>query len=154
MRTPTHIMIHHSYTSDSETVSWAAIEKFHKETMKWLDIAYHAGVECVTNNLELYEYKYQALIGRPVNAFAAACPQGRMNEVALHVCCIGNFDIAPPPKEMIDVLLKRILIPWSEEFSIPVDNWVGHRDYNSQKSCPGTQFNLAELRHLGTKGFF
>ena len=147
-------MIHHSLTPDSGTVSWAAIEKFHKETNKWLDIGYHAGVECITNSLDLYEYKYQALIGRPVNAVAAACPQGRMNEVALHVCCVGNFDLAPPPKEMIDVLLKRILIPWSEEFNIPVDNWVGHRDYNSQKSCPGIQFNLAELRHLGTKGFF
>src|SRR6266496_1343623 len=100
MRIPTHIMIHHSLTSDGETVSWPAIEKYHIETNKWLDIGYHAGIELVTNNTDLYDYRYQALIGRSVSTIAAACPQKDMNTIALHVCCVGNFDIAPPTKEI------------------------------------------------------
>jgi hypothetical protein len=150
MRVPTHIMIHHSLTPDGEKVSWPAIEKYHIETNKWLDIGYHAGVEVVTNNIELYEYKYQALIGRPLYALAAACPQKNMNVMALHVCCIGNFDLGPAPKEMLEVLLKRIIIPWSEQFSIPAQNWIGHRDANPNKTCPGTMFDLDNLRTLGT----
>lgn len=148
MRIPTHIMIHHSLTEDGSTVSWAAIEKYHKETYKWLDIGYHAGIEVVTDNLELNKYKYQALIGRPVYAHAAACPQGNMNAVALHVCCVGNFDLVAPSVDYLKVLLKRVIIPWATEFSIPPSNWVGHRDYNVNKSCPGNKFNLNMLKAL------
>ena len=148
MRIPTHIMIHHSLTKDGSTVSWPAIEKYHKETNKWLDIGYHAGIELVTDNPELDNYKYQALIGRPLNHMAAACPQRNMNTVALHVCCIGNFDLAPPPQELLVTLLKRIILPWALEFSISAQNWVGHRNYNPNKTCPGTKFNLEALKLL------
>lgn len=152
MRIPTHIMVHHSLTPDGDTVSWAAIEKYHREVNKWMDNGYHAGIEIVTNNIELYEYKYQALIGRSLEVPAAACPQGDMNIHALHVCCIGNYDLGPPPKEMLDILLKRVIIPWSIQFSIPSKNWVGHRDFNPNKTCPGTMFNMDVLRTLGTTG--
>lgn len=148
MRIPTHIMVHHSFTEDGPTVSWAAIEKYHKETNKWADIGYHAGVELITDNPELEKYKYQALIGRPLHSIAAACPQGDMNLHALHVCCVGDFDIAPPSEELLIVLLKRVIIPWAIEFSIPPSNWVGHRDYNPNKSCPGTKFDLGVLKAL------
>jgi hypothetical protein len=142
-------MIHHSLTEDSETVSWPAIEKYHIQTQGWNDIGYHAGVELVTNNKELEGYQYQGLIGRGVNQLAAACPQGDMNKVALHVCCVGNYDLKPPPLELLRILLKRFLLPWSSEYGIPVENWVGHRDYNPHKTCPGTQFDLGVLRNMG-----
>ena len=145
-------MIHHSLTEDGGTVSWPAIEKYHKETNHWLDIGYHAGIEVVTDNPDLTTYKYQAIVGRPVYAIAAACPQGLMNEKALHVCCVGNFDLVSPTKEMLSVLLKRVLIPWATEFSIPPTNWVGHREYNPHKSCPGNMFDLNALRVYGALG--
>jgi len=150
MRIPTHIMVHHSLTDDGTTVSWAAIEKFHREDPKhlWRDIGYHAGVEVVTENPDLAAYRFQALFGRGVHAMAAACPQGRMNEVALHVCCVGNFDLTAPPLKMIECLVRRVIVPWRTEFGIPVTNIVGHHDFNPAKSCPGTRFDLDLVRRL------
>lgn len=145
----THIMIHHSLTKDSGTVSWAAIEKFHRETNGWRDIGYHAGVESVVDLAgPLGAYAYQGLIGRPEYAQAAACPQGNMNVRALHVCCVGNFDAVAPSRSLLTQLVRRVVLPWMTEFSIPPENIIGHRDFNSLKTCPGKLFDLEVLRRM------
>lgn len=144
----THIMIHHSFTDDSKTVSWPAIEKYHRETNGWRDIGYHRGVELVTADPGLASYRYQALIGRADRDQAAACPQGNMNVLALHVCCVGNYDLAPPPDELLIVLRNRVLVPWMQEFGITPERIVGHRDFNPAKSCPGLKFDLDKLREM------
>jgi hypothetical protein len=143
-----YIMVHHSWTEDSGTVSWPAIEKFHKETQGWNDIGYHAGVELVTDNLELAKYRYQALMGRSLKEQAAACPQKDMNLRALHVCCIGNYDLGAPPQELLEVLVHRIVKPWMVMFGILPVNIVGHRDFNPTKTCPGKLFDLNVLRGM------
>jgi N-acetylmuramoyl-L-alanine amidase len=137
----THIIIHHSLTPDGQTVSWGAIEKYHKETQGWSDIGYHAGVELIGDS-------YYALIGRGVNESAAACKESHMNAVGLHVCCVGNYDLISPAPEMIAVLLKRIILPWKAQFNIPVENIMGHRDFATYKSCPGKLFDLEMIRNL------
>lgn len=146
--TRTHIMLHHSLTKDSGTVSWAAIEKHHRETQGWRDIGYHAGVECVTDNPDLTAYRYQALVGRGALEQAAACPQALMNVKALHVCCVGDYDREPPPRGLLLVLVNRILLPWMREFGIAPDRIVGHRDFNEDKSCPGRLFDIDEVRGM------
>jgi len=152
MRTPSFIMVHHSATKDGVTVSWAAIEKFHIEDPKhlWRDIGYHAGVEMVTENPDLARYRYQALFGRGAHDMAAACPQGGMNEKALHVCCVGNFDVTVPDEGMLAILVKRVIVPWRRQFEIPVERIVTHHDYNPGKTCPGTLFDMARLRGMAT----
>lgn len=148
MRPRTYIMLHHSLTADSGSVSWAAIERYHKEVEGWRDIGYHAGVELVGEPDKLGAYAYQAMIGRPEADVASACPQGGMNELALHVCCVGNYDIAAPSLAMLERLVARVVLPWMTEFGIPPERIVGHRDYNPHKSCPGTKFEIEQVRRM------
>ena len=151
------IVIHHSLTKDGVTVSWPAIERYHVRTQHWRDIGYHAGVELV-GGPELGEYAYQGLIGRPEDDFAAACHEAHMNQIGLHLCLVGNFDLAPPPKEMLIRAAIRFIIPWMRRYNIPADHIIGHRDAGlmagfdwkkgQYKSCPGSQFDLDVLRKM------
>lgn len=141
----THVVVHHSLTSDGLTVSWPAIREYHTQVNGWRDIGYHYGVELVgfgPGN----KGSYEVLVGRPETAHAAACPQGGMNQRAIHVCCIGNFNALPPTDEMLDVLARRCVHPVMVRYGIPVEHITGHRDWNPSKSCPGDQFDLARLR--------
>lgn len=137
----THIVIHHSLTKDGDTVSWGAIQDYHTITLGWNDIGYHAGVELING-------RYYALVGRDINVRAAAVKEQDMNGKALHVCCVGNYDLIPPPQAMLAVLIERILKPWMDSFEIPVFNIMAHHDFAPYKSCPGTQFNMIALRGL------
>lgn len=142
---PHFIMVHHSLTEDGATVSWGAIERYHKETQKWADIGYHAGIELVGADASSPE-AYQALIGRREDWTAAACLEGDMNRLALHVCVVGNYDLAPPPANLLDRLCSRILRPWMARYRIPAERIIGHRDFAHYKTCPGRLFDLDALR--------
>lgn len=137
----THIVVHHSLTTDGATVSWKAIEDYHRNTQGWLDIGYHAGVELVGDH-------HFALLGRDLGTRAAAVKEQDMNGKALHVCCVGNYDELPPQREMLVALINRVLRPWMSWFNIPARNVRAHRDFAPYKSCPGKLFNMDELRGL------
>lgn len=136
-----HIMLHHSLTADGATVSWGAIRKYHVETNGWQDIGYHYGVERVGD-------QYEALVGRPENEIAAACKEGLMNTLAIHVCCVGNFDLEEPSDELLEVLCHRVLLPVMLRHEIPSSKIVGHRDYAHYKTCPGAKFDLGKVRRI------
>jgi hypothetical protein len=155
-------MIHHSATKDGQTVSWQAIRRYHmswrhrgeivtpqdaaklmlageRVERPWEDTGYHCGVELVNDHLE-------ALLGRPENERAAACKEADMNARALHVCVVGNFDIAPPDDALLRFLARYVVRPWLVRYDIPAERIVGHRDYAPYKSCPGALFDLDRLR--------
>lgn len=133
---PTHLIIHHSLTKDSQTVSWDAIRWYHVNTLGWVDVGYHAGVELVGA-------RYEILLGRMLDEVGAHCKEGGMNRTSIGVCMVGNFDLAPPPAGQMDLLVKftRSLI---SIFSIPIGNVRRHSDFANYKSCPGKLFPWAE----------
>jgi len=131
---PTHIIVHHSLTKDSGTVSWSAIRNYHMTEMvpKMHDIGYHAGIE-------LAGAEYEALIGRAWDETGAHCKERGMNHVALGVCLVGNFDVTPPPDAQLEVARDRILLPWMRYYNIDAGSVHPHRLY-APKTCPGTAF--------------
>lgn len=137
----THIMIHHSLTRDGQTVSWGAIRRYHVEHNGWDAIGYHYGVELVGD-------QYEVLLGRSELDAAAACPQQQMNSRALHICCVGNFDEAPPTTPMLETLVQLVILPAMAEYGIPVERIIGHHDIRPSKTCPGTQFDLEVVRKM------
>ena len=136
---PKYIIIHHSETQDSGTVSWQAIRRYHIETKKWQDIGYHWGIELVNN-------EYEVLVGRPMTRPGAHC--GGMNYDSFGICCVGNYDIQPPNIGMLETLSQRLLIPLIRILNIPIENIKGHRDFTTKKTCPGTKFDLDLLRRI------
>ena len=135
---PEHIIIHHSLTKDSETVSWNAIRRFHVHENNWDAIGYHSGLELIND-------RYEVIVGRMWNQYGAHCPQDNMNTRSLGICFIGNFDQTTPPQPQWDLGVKFVK-SLLNIYDIPVARVNGHNIYNHLKTCPGRKFDMAKFR--------
>lgn len=133
--TPRKIILHHSLTKDSGTVSWQAIRRYHVETNGWRDIGYHFGVELVNDTYELF-------VGRMVNEVGAHTLG--QNSDSIGVCLVGNFDLAEPSPEQWATAV-RLCRGLRSLAGIPASQIFGHRDF-AAKSCPGKFFDLERFR--------
>ena len=137
--TPRRIIIHHSATVDSGTVSWNAIRRYHMG-LGWGDVGYHCAVELVTDAAG-FTFP-EILIGRAPDV-AGAHTKGH-NHDSLGVCVVGNYDAAPPPDAVWDRAV--CLVAWlCRHYSIQPDHVHGHRDF-ARKSCPGVLFDMHLFR--------
>lgn len=138
---PKKIIVHHSLTKNSETVSWGAIRKYHTHTLMWKDIGYHAGVELVMSGQEPY---YEVLLGRMWDV-SGAHTRGK-NHNSLGICFVGNYDNIPPKKSMLETGAKIIAL-WLKIYGLSVDDIYPHSHF-SQKTCPGALFDMKSLKRL------
>lgn len=156
----THIIIHHSETKDDIGNDWIGIKKYHtswryeyniiteekakeliaqgKEVEKpWSDIAYNFGIEKDNN-------KYVYRLGRPLTVTGGHAKG--MNDVAIGICLVGNYDIVAPAEKQY-IMLAQLCKVLCDCFNIPIDNIKKHSEY-AYKTCPGTKFNMASLKNL------
>lgn len=116
----TYIVLHHSLTKDSGTVSWSAIRKYHIDTNGWNEIGYNWGVELINGY-------YEVLMGRSLTEIGAHCKDSGMNKHGIGICMIGDFDIAMPPLSQWVTTVKLIRMLMAI-FHIPGEHVIGHRD--------------------------
>jgi len=136
---PEYIMLHHSLTRDSKTVSWDDMKRYHTAVKGWKDIGYHYGIELV-------ETEYIVLVGRMMTARGSHCPPQRMNRKSLGICFVGNYDSIEPPTEALDVAYK-LVCSLIRIFDVPVENVVGHREVAQDgRTCPGKAFSMDAFR--------
>jgi len=135
MNNPKYIVLHHSLTEDSDTVSWGAIRKYHMDTLKWSDIGYHVGIEKARDD-------YEIMLGRMFYNSGAHCKG--LNHQSIGICCVGNFDNKiPPPKQWEQTLkVTRLLM---QIYKTPKGSIIGHKDM-SNKTCPGKMFDMDKFR--------
>lgn len=138
------IVIHHSATADSGTLSWGAIERYHVDENGWDAVGYHAGAEMVRDT-------YQVLLGRPVNRTGAhvgtrAADRVPWNHATLGFCFVGNYDAEEPPLELLEVAAHRWIVPTMASLGLSVRDLVPHRELDPRKSCPGRLFDMDRLR--------
>lgn len=138
MLRPKKIIIHHSLTKDSGSVSWGAIHSYHVNTKGWSDIGYHAGIEEV-------EGRFICMFGRP-DWISGGHTRGQ-NWCSLGFCFVGNFDRRRPSDARLRVAARRVLAPWLIRYGLGVDALVPHSQY-ANKTCPGSKFPMDRLREI------
>ena len=132
---PEYIVLHHSLTKDSKTVSWAAIRRYHTHCLGWVAIGYHFGIELVGNG-------YEIIMGRMMNKIGAHCKG--VNDRSWGICFVGNFDEEPPENSMLIVGLNlvRSLLAISD---LNKDRVVEHNYFAKYKTCPGKLFPIEDF---------
>ena len=132
---PNKIILHHSLTKDSYTVSWGAIRNYHINTLHWSDIGYHFGIENLRGQTEI-------LMGRLPNKIGAHTKGHNKNSIG--ICFVGNYDIEKVPGEswVQGIKLVKYLIGIYNIKSV-----VGHTELNPHKTCPGRMFDLDKFRY-------
>lgn len=134
---PSRIIVHHSLTKDSETVSWIAIRDYHIKILGWADIGYHAGVENLRG-------QFEGLFGRPWDIPGAHCKEN--NHDSLGICFVGNYDEREPHDDMLAVGAKILKI-WMNHYGIEISKIFTHNYYNAAKTCPGSRFDMVRLKN-------
>ena len=137
---PKRIILHHSATADSKTLSAGAIRHFHTVVNGWPDIGYHFVVENVADGAG--RMHSEIIVGRMLTEVGFHT-KGK-NTGSIGICFVGDFDVAPPPRE-IWLTGLRLVKSLCDVFAIPSMHVYGHRDF-STKTCPGRQFDLRAFR--------
>jgi N-acetylmuramoyl-L-alanine amidase len=133
-----YIILHHSLTTDGDTVSWNAIRRYHTLELQWDDIGYHYGIEFIDD-------RYEILAGRMLTDAGAHCRQQGMNRRSLGICFVGNFDLIRPLPVQWDMGLKLVRSLMTV-FGVPREHVCGHREFAEEKSCPGVLFDIEQFR--------
>jgi len=128
------IIIHHSLTKDSETVSWGAIRRYHID-MGFNEIGYHYGIELLRDD-------YEILLGRMVDEVGAHTKG--YNTGSIGICFVGNFDLIIPSKEAWKLGLKLVRF-LCRTYNIKKEEIYGHRKF-ADKTCPGLMFDINKFK--------
>jgi len=135
---PDHIVIHHSGTVDTSSLTWGIIRSNHEAVYPDSGHPYHFGVEWIRNG-------YEILMGRMPNVKGAHCRAQRMNHRALGFVLVGNFDMVKPPVKQWDQS-RRAVSYLMTHFNIPLRNIIGHKEVEDKTACPGRFFDLGKFR--------
>jgi N-acetylmuramoyl-L-alanine amidase len=130
------LIIHHSLTKDGQTVDWDAIRRYHVRENGWTDIGYHWGIEYVNGSIIIQKGRAENIPGAHTIG---------MNQKSLGICVVGNYDLAPPPEEVLDKLAE-LCAKKCQQYNLMAADVETHHKYADYKTCPGSKFPMVILK--------
>lgn len=151
MRQIKYIVVH-TAAANIPNVDVEVIRQWHIQR-GFSDIGYHYVI--INDKHEKYE-DGTVQEGRPL-AQIGAHTLG-INESSIGICCAGHGDITSFTEKQL-ASLKKLVKDLQDQFRVPVENVIGHREvnklvdqkiiseqYRTGKTCPGTKIDMDELR--------
>lgn len=126
---PKGIVIHHSATRDTESISYNAIRKYHVEKMDWDEIGYHYLIEMTKNGVNIFT-------GRGLQ-YEGAHTLGRNDMVG--ICVVGDYDVNAPTNEHIETLVRTLVAQLAMFPKLGIEDIHFHNE-TAPKTCPGLNF--------------
>jgi len=105
------------------------------------DVNYHYVIEKIKED-------YVAITTRP---FPYLCEwpdiDDNINNRAIHVALLGNYDLKIPQKRMYDILAYRVLNPFMKMFNLKPDRIKLHKEVSNDDDvyCPGEFINSGRI---------
>ena len=142
LREPTGIVIHHSATRDTASLSFDAIRRWHTEELGWDDVGYHFV-------LEDFDGVPILLTGRALQYYGA---HTLGHNSTIGICVVGDFDENCPDMDVLyrlTDLLRGLLTIYPD---LTPEDIHFHADFAS-KSSPGKRFpSLKQIRARVERG--
>jgi len=134
------VILHHTSEIYKDPAARIDNEKFQTQNLytgvlerKDIDINYNFVIEKIKDD-------YNVIVARP---FVYLCEwediDPSINNRAIHVALMGNYDFKIPPVRLYEILAYRIINPLIRMFNLSPKRIKFHRDVSSNKelSCPG-----------------
>lgn len=143
---PKYIFLHCSdYPRSKMFDQFLACNSWHKDRdFPLSSLGYYIGY----HRLITGEKNYQARLDSDVGAHCNQRVNGvSMNFQSLSVC-IGNDGDIELPTPMEYALLQKQIFEWQDQYNIPNNKVVFHRDFALDKTCPGSLLTSTWLKKL------
>jgi N-acetyl-anhydromuramyl-L-alanine amidase AmpD len=141
-----YIIVHHTATGKGNAKT---IHRSHWERGFWNGLGYHFLIDNGTLGKGDGQIEMSPRWVRQQGG--AHCKAGGMNDMAIGISLVGNFDYEKPtPNQMQS--LAFLLSVLRDYYRIPPSNVMGHREVPGAKTrCPGQLFPLNSLRQKSCK---
>lgn len=150
--TPNRLTLHHAAVALGDNSHapgrFRQDQRYHQDSLGWIDIAYHLGIDGKGN---IYELRNPGIVGDTATDY----------DTTGHflIICEGDFDHEPVPEAQLHG--TALAFAWAaQRYGIATTTLAGHRDF-AQTSCPGANLyahvSSGDLRRridflLGTGG--
>ncbi len=135
-----YIVIHHSATDEGNSLYF---DKYH-QGKGWEGIGYHFVIDNGTKEKQDGQIEVSPRWIKQEDG--SHCRASNMNEKAIGICLVGNFNKERVSDRQIDSLIYLVNL-LRRNYRIPVRNILGHGQVRGAKTeCPGKKFPWGELK--------
>ncbi|MBM3252937.1 MAG: LysM peptidoglycan-binding domain-containing protein [Candidatus Omnitrophica bacterium] len=135
-----YIVIHHSATDEGSSLDF---DKFH-QGKGWEGIGYHFVIDNGTKEKQDGQIEVSPRWLKQENG--SHCKAGDMNERAIGICLVGNFNKERLSDKQMGSLVYLVNL-LKRQYRIPVRNILGHGQVRGAKTeCPGRNFPWGQFK--------